>query len=139
MRESLEVMQDKVDMIVVSATPTAALEKEWAEHDIAQFVRVIAGQEMGSKTKHLQLAAAGRYDPDKILMIGDAPGDMKAAKANNALFFPINPGAEEQSWKRFYEEAMHRFFDGTYAGDYEAGLIAEFETYLPGMPPWKKA
>ncbi len=137
MRESLEVMHNKADMIVVSATPTAALEKEWDEHDIAQFVRVIAGQEMGKKAVHLQIAAAGRYDPDKILMIGDAPGDMKAAKANNALFFPINPGAEEYSWKRFYEEAMQRFFDGSYAGEYEAGLIAEFERYLPDTPPWK--
>ena len=139
MRESLAAMHGKADMIVVSATPCAALEKEWNEHDIAQYVRVIAGQEMGKKSVHLQLAAAGRYDPDKILMIGDAPGDMKAAKANNALFYPINPGAEEQSWKRFYEESMHRFFEGTYAGEYEASLIAEFDSYLPDTPPWKKA
>ena len=64
---------------------------------------------------------------------------MKAAKANNALFFPINPGDEEHSWRRFYEEAMERFFAGTYAGEYEAGLIAEFERYLPDTPPWKRA
>jgi phosphoglycolate phosphatase-like HAD superfamily hydrolase len=138
MRESLEAMHGKADMIVVSATPNAALEKEWNEHDIAQFVRVIAGQEMGKKTVHLQLAAAGKYDPEKMLMIGDAPGDMKAAKANNALFYPINPGAEEQSWKRFFEESMARFFQGTYAGEYEASVIAEFERYLPDTPPWKK-
>jgi hypothetical protein len=72
-------------------------------------------------------------------MIGDAPGDMKAAKANNALFYPVNPGAEEPSWQRFYEEAMYRFFEGVYAGEYEASLIAEFERYLPDTPPWKKA
>ena len=28
-------------------------------------------------------------------MIGDAPGDMRAAQANGACFYPINPGAEE--------------------------------------------
>jgi beta-phosphoglucomutase-like phosphatase (HAD superfamily) len=137
-RESLEAMQDKADMIVVSATPCAALEKEWHEHGMAQYVRVIAGQEMGKKAVHLQLAAAGKYDPDRILMIGDAPGDMKAARENNALFYPINPGAEEQSWKQFFEESMVRFFQGTYAGEYEASLIAEFERYLPDTPPWKK-
>ena len=38
-------------------------------------------------------------------MIGDAPGDMKAARANGALFFPINPGHEDESWERFYDEA----------------------------------
>jgi phosphoglycolate phosphatase-like HAD superfamily hydrolase len=138
-RESLEAMKDQADMIVVSATPCAALEKEWHEHDMAQYVRVIAGQEMGKKAVHLQLAAAGKYEPDKILMIGDAPGDMKAARANNALFYPINPGAEEQSWKRFFEESMARFFQGTFADEYEASLIAEFERYLPDTPPWKKA
>jgi len=137
-RESLQALADKADMMGVSATPGQALNKEWNEHDIARYVRVIAGQEMGSKTVHLQLAAAGKYEPDHILMIGDALGDMKAAKANQALFFPINPGAEEQSWKLFYTEAMERFFNGTYAGEYEAALIAEFETYLPELPPWKR-
>jgi hypothetical protein len=27
---------------------------------------------------------------------------------------------------------------GTYAGAYEAALVAEFETYLPEVPPWKR-
>ncbi|MBN2304454.1 MAG: HAD family hydrolase [Anaerolineae bacterium] len=138
LRESLDAMSDKADMIVVSATPNAALESEWNEHDIAQYVRVIAGQEMGKKAAHIQMAAAGKYSPERILMIGDAPGDMRAAKANNALFYPINPGDEERSWQRFHDEAMGRFFSGTYAGGYEASLIAEFETYLPDTPPWKR-
>jgi phosphoglycolate phosphatase-like HAD superfamily hydrolase len=137
-RESLIDMQNKADMIVVSATPNRALEQEWNEHGIAQYMRMIAGQEYGSKTVCLGAAAAGRYDPDKILMIGDAPGDMKAAKANGALFYPVNPGDEERSWERFYNEAMGRFFDCTYAGEYEAALIREFETYLPDTPPWKR-
>ena len=45
-------------------------------------------------------------------MIGDAPGDLKAARANDALFFPINPGHEDESWERFYEEAVHKFLAG---------------------------
>jgi hypothetical protein len=35
-------------------------------------------------------------------------------------------------------KGLDRFFAGTYAGDYEAQLIAEFEQYLPETPPWKK-
>ena len=65
---------------------------------------------------HLKLAAAGRYAPDHVLVIGDAPGDRKAAEANGVLFYPINPGEEERSWERFYQEAMGRFFAGSYAG-----------------------
>jgi len=136
-RESLKKAGQTADMIVVSATPNEALEREWDEHDIARHVAVIAGQEMGKKAEHLQLAADGKYPPERILMIGDAPGDMKAARANHALFYPINPGHEEASWELFYTEAMGRFFDGTYAGDYEAKLIEKFETYLPEKPPWK--
>jgi phosphoglycolate phosphatase-like HAD superfamily hydrolase len=125
-------------MIVVSATPVEALTREWEEHDIARFVRVIAGQEMGKKGYHLELAARGTYASDHILMIGDAPGDMKAARQNNALFYPINPGHEEASWQRFYEEALHKFLAEEYAGDYEAAVIAEFEKMLPEVPPWRK-
>jgi phosphoglycolate phosphatase-like HAD superfamily hydrolase len=137
-RESLEMMKGETDMIVVSATPTEALVREWEEHRIDGYVRIIAGQEMGSKAQHLALAGKGKYPSDHILMIGDAPGDMKAARANNALFYPINPGAENQSWERFYREAYQRFVAGTYAGKYEQALIKEFEAYLPEVPPWKR-
>jgi phosphoglycolate phosphatase-like HAD superfamily hydrolase len=138
MRESLQSLQSQADVVVVSATPTEALVREWEEHDIAKYVRVIAGQEMGSKKQHLAWAAKNKYPADHILMMGDAPGDMEAAKANGVLFFPINPGQEEKSWERFYQEGLARFTAGTYAGEYEAALIAEFETFLPSVPPWRK-
>jgi len=137
-RESIEKLSESADIIIVSATPYAALKREWEEHDLAKYVSVIAGQESGTKTQHIQLANQGRYNNDHILVIGDAPGDMKAARANNALFFPVNPGSEEKSWELFYGEACHRFLYGTYAGDYEASLIAEFEKVLPEIPPWKR-
>jgi len=138
MRESLQSLQSQADVVVVSATPTEALVREWEEHDIAKYVRVIAGQEMGSKKQHLAWAAKDKYPADHILMMGDAPGDMEAAKGNGVLFFPINPGQEEKSWERFYQEGLARFAAGRYAGEYEAALIAEFETFLPSVPPWKK-
>lgn len=138
LRLSLEFLQGKADIIVVSQTPDEALHREWEEHGIDRYVRLIAGQEKGTKTQHIACAAGGKYPPDHILVIGDAPGDMKAAKANNALFYPINPGREDESWQRFYEEAVHRFLDGRYAGEYEEALIAEFERLLPETPPWKR-
>ena len=136
-RESLELLAGKADMIVVSATPGEALEREWEEHGIARYVSVIAGQEMGSKTDHLRLAAAGKYPPERILMIGDAPGDLKAARANGALFYPVNPGHEEESWDRFVREAGPKFLAGQYSKEYEARLLAEFDKLLPATPPWK--
>jgi phosphoglycolate phosphatase-like HAD superfamily hydrolase len=136
--ESLEKMQQNADAIVVSQTPVEALEREWEENNIDRFVRVIAGQEFGTKTEHLALAAKGKYPDDKILMIGDAPGDYSAASKNKVLFYPIIPGKEDESWKRFSEEALDRFFSGTYAGEYEKSLITEFDKYLPSTPPWQQ-
>jgi len=138
-RESLEKIVAVADIVVVSATPTEALVREWQEHGVDKYVRVIAGQEMGTKAEHLKLAAHGKYPPGKILMIGDAPGDLKAARSIAALFFPVNPGHEDDSWKLFHDEAFDRFVKGAYAGEYEQKLIAAFEKLLPDTPPWKKA
>ena len=135
--DSLKKLFDVADIMVVSATPNEALHREWAEHDIARYTRMICGQEMGSKKEHLQYGAGGKYAPGKVLMVGDAPGDMKAAKANDMLFYPVIPGAESHSWRRFAEEAAERFLAGDYAGDYEQSLIDEFMGHLPAVPPWK--
>jgi len=134
--ESLEKLNQRADAMCISQTPAAALKREWAEHGLEPFVKMIAGQEMGTKTEHIKFAAAGKYPANKILMIGDAPGDSKAAKSNGALFFPINPGNEEKSWERFFTEALERFFAGAYAGDYEAQLVKEFDACLPEKPAW---
>jgi len=138
-RESLECLQDKADVMVVSATPGEALEREWEENGLKSFVGLIAGQELGSKKEHLALAAVGRYDLDKILMIGDAPGDMKAAFDNGVLFYPIDPGHEDESWQRFFEEALPRFLNREFAGAYMDAQVARFRSLLPSEPPWKAA
>jgi phosphoglycolate phosphatase-like HAD superfamily hydrolase len=136
-RESLEKMKNKADILVVSATPQNALEREWDEQNLAQYVAAICGQEAGTKKESLEKARKiGNYGEDRMLMIGDAPGDHKAAEANGCLFFPINPGAEERSWQRLYTEGLDRFFAGTFAGSYQQELLTEFHRYLPSEPPW---
>jgi phosphoglycolate phosphatase-like HAD superfamily hydrolase len=137
-REALEKVAQKADVIVCSATPCEALEREWAEHGIAPYVQVIAGQEMGSKKEHLALAIEGRYDRDKVIMIGDAPGDRKAAEANRVGFYPVNPGQEEASWARFAAETADDFFAGSYDAAAQTRLVDEFEALLPDLPPWKR-
>ena len=137
-RECLEKAHPHADMIVCSQTPTEALTREWQEQGIAEFVFAIAGQEMGKKSEHIAYTSSdGRYEKSKMLMIGDAPGDMKAARANDAMFFPILPGEEDKSWKRLYDEGLDRIFAGEYVGDYETALVEEFEKCLPETPPWK--
>jgi phosphoglycolate phosphatase-like HAD superfamily hydrolase len=137
-RESFDKIKKNSDMICVSQTPAEALIREWEENNLMEYPGVIAGQELGTKTEHIALASKGKYNPDKILMLGDALGDMKAAKENKAHFYPINPAHESASWERFYQEAYDKFLAGTYGGKYEQTLIAEFEALLPGKPAWGK-
>jgi len=134
-RECLVKLNNHADVLVVSATPQEALEREWREHDLTRHVVAICGQEVGTKKEHLQVAA--KYPAGHALMIGDALGDYKAAQANHALFFPINPGAEEASWKRLYDEGIDKFLSGAFAGAYQEALLEEFHRYLPERPPWK--
>ncbi|MEI8351601.1 MAG: HAD family hydrolase [bacterium] len=136
-RDVLAAGAGRADMIVVSQTPLEALEREWEEAGIRPSVQMIAGQEHGTKAEHLKYAAKDHYAAGRILMVGDAPGDRKAAETNGALFFPIVPGREEQSWAELVGEGVKRFFAGSYAGDYQKRLVAEFEEALPSEPHWK--
>ncbi len=135
-KESLAKAATSADILVVSQTPLEALQREWSENEIDKYIRFIAGQEHGTKTEHIEQATAGKYESGNILMVGDAPGDLEAAKANGALFFPIVPGNEERSWENFFETALDKFFNGSYSVEYEAELIAEFNRRLPDIPPW---
>jgi len=136
-REVLAAATGKADMIVVSQTPLEALEREWEEAGIRGTVSLIAGQEHGTKTEHLAYATKGHYAEGKVLMVGDAPGDRKAAEGNHALFFPILPGREELSWAELAGEGLKRFFNGSFAGAYQKRLVDEFEAALPSEPHWK--
>ena len=135
-RKSIEKLSRLADAVVVSQTPLEALVREWEEHSIDGFVKAIAGQEQGTKSEHIALATAGRYPADRIMMIGDAPGDLRAAADNGALFFPVVPGHENRSWKLFHDEALGRFLSGTYKGEYQEKLVVEFRKSLPEKPNW---
>lgn len=135
--DCLKKMETTADRIVVSQTPEEALVKEWKLHKIDHFVPVIAGQELGTKTEHLQMATGGKYKPENVLMIGDAPGDRKAAESVGACFYPINPAGEVESWKRLLEEGLEKFYAGEFLGTYQQELNEAFEAKLPEKAPWE--
>ena len=135
--EALQRIQQNSDAIVISQTQAVALLKDWYRDDLARYVSVIAGPELGSKIDHFSMAAVDRYPANAILMIGDAPGDRATARAIGCNFYPINPGHEVESWQRFMDEAYDRFLAGGFSEDYQSRLIHEFNALLPGTPPWK--
>ena len=83
------------------------------------------------------MAAAGRYMHARMLMVGDACGDLAAARSLGACFFPILPGREEASWQRLLGEGLDRFLGGSFAGSYQEVLVAELFAILPEKPPWQ--
>ena len=135
-RECLEKLSEHADIVIVSATQQLALEREWSEHDLLPMVAAVKGQESGTK-KEIIASIKDDYEPGHVLMIGDAPGDHAAAVANGALFYPIRPDQEAESWGEF-GECIDAFLSGTYAGAMEAERIERFEKMLPTQPAWTK-
>jgi len=129
--KALDHISGSADLVIISQTPFEAIDREWKENDLKKYVREIAGQEYGSKTEQIALAAKGKYHDNKILMIGDAKGDFDASVNNGILFYPVIPGKENESWKRFLNEGFEKFIKGTFAGDYENKLLKEFWESLP--------
>lgn len=134
-RESLEKLSEYADIVIVSATQQLALEREWSENGLLPLIYAVKGQESGTK-KEIIASLKNEYEEGHVLMIGDAPGDLAAAHSNGALFYPICPDEEAESWARF-GECMDAFLNCKYAGEAEAKNIAYFETLLPSEPSWK--
>lgn len=129
--EAIKKASSRADLVIISQTPLEALEREWEENKLRKYVSIVAAQEHGTKSEHLFLAAKGKYPDNSILMIGDAKGDLDAAINNCVHFYPIIPGKEDLSWKRFNNEGFDRFINSTYTRKYEEGLIKEFISSLP--------
>ena len=136
--EALGKIQACADSMVVSQTPTATLVREWERHGLRERVRFIAGQEYGTKTEQMRLATQNRFPPARLLLIGDAPADREAVEALGGLFYPILPGDESTSWRRFCAEALARFLNGSFTGAYARALDCAFRACLPESPPWKR-
>lgn len=134
-RESLEKLAEHADIVIVSATQQLALEREWTENGLIDLIYAVKGQESGTK-KEIIASLKDSYDKGHVLMIGDAPGDLAAAHANGALFYPICPDKEAKSWADF-GESMNAFLNEKYAGELEEKNIAYFNTLLPSEPSWK--
>ncbi len=136
-RESIEALAEYADIVIVSATSKEALEREWGEHDLLPYIRLMCAQEDGSKSECLKMLKE-HYGSENILMIGDAPGDKEAAHRNEILFYPIRPGEEISSWKEFRSEMLIKYLQGEYDKDVEKIQIERFEKCLPEEPWWKK-
>jgi len=136
-RKGLAMIRAGSDAVCVSQTPAEALFREWDRQNLLQYVNAIAGQETGTKAEQLASASADRYGQGRILVMGDAMGDLEAARSVGACFYPIRPREEEESWKKFCEEVYDEFLAGRYGGEREKRFEDEFRALLPETPPWE--
>lgn len=134
---SVRLLAEKADIVVVSATNEDALLREWEHGGLLPLVKRVCGQESGSK-KEVIRSIRDHYDRDHILMMGDAPGDRKAAEENSVSFYPILPNAESKSWKRFLEGDAETFFTGRNREEMLGERYEEFLLSLPEKAPWQE-
>ncbi|MBQ7838869.1 MAG: HAD family hydrolase [Lachnospiraceae bacterium] len=130
--EAVEHMRQHADIMVVSAASAAGLMKDWGNAGLAQKVSFIAGQEFGGKDKQLLYAVDRGFDRNKMLMIGDAPGDYEAAKKAGIHFYPVIPGKEKECWNLLCRKYFNLFITGQYDEITESALYQEFLGCLKG-------
>lgn len=100
---------DFADIVVVSSANRDAILQEWKAGGLDGYVRRYYSQNDGSKTQCIACAKAEGYDNGDVLMIGDAPGDWKAAQSNGVWFYPILAGREAQSWMQLGKHELADF------------------------------
>ncbi len=125
-KEALKAAHEVADVAIVSSANPEAVEEEWGRYGLMDYVSVCTAQDVGSKPFIISKMLEIGFDKDHVLMVGDAPGDQSAAEKNGVLFYPILVRHEKESWERFKDEALPKFIDGTYKGEYEDKLKAMF-------------
>lgn len=131
-KETLEAACMYADIAVVSSANRKAVEEEWQRCGLASMATVFLTQDDGSKAFCIGELLKKGYFMENVLMLGDAPGDEKAALANHVLFYPILVKEETASWERFRRDALPRFLQGNYAGTYQEEQTVRFYENLGG-------
>ncbi|MBR4027551.1 MAG: HAD hydrolase-like protein [Lachnospiraceae bacterium] len=129
-KEAMDKMCLQADLASVSSANAEAVEAEWTKHGLKEDCRVLLCQEAGSKSYCISQMVRKGYDVKKIIMVGDAPGDKKAAEENGVWYYPILVGKEGESWARLLNEAFPKLLDGTFDEAYQESLNKEFNENL---------
>ena len=118
------------DVAIVSSANAGAVREEWTRHNLIEHTDIMLAQDAGTKAYCIGQLLQKGYAKAHVLMIGDAPGDQKAAEDNGVLYYPILVKKEKSSWERFLSEGLEKFLSGTYSGKYQEERINEFQKNL---------
>ncbi|MBP3428284.1 MAG: HAD hydrolase-like protein [Clostridia bacterium] len=129
-REALAFAHERADVAIVSSANPGAVLEEWERHGLIEHTDIVLAQDAGSKAYCIGELMKKGYEPSHILMCGDAPGDLDAAKKNGVLYYPILVRSEKASWEEFISTAFDRLLSGSYAGEYQEEKTAAFRRNL---------
>lgn len=130
--EALSTVSPRADIAVVSSANRGAVEEEWSRCGLMPFVTHFMTQDLGTKKECLLRLLKSGYTPDRVIMVGDALGDLDAAESAGVSFYPVLAGKEESSWQYFQAEAFPAFMAGKYRSALAPDLIRKFKENLGG-------
>lgn len=112
--DALALAHERADVAIVSSANPGAVVDEWTRHGLIDHTDILLAQDAGSKAYCIGELLGKGYDPDRVLMCGDAPGDHDAAETNGVHFYPILVKHERESWQDFIDTVLDSFVDGGY-------------------------
>ena len=130
-KEGLAAAHTFADVAMVSSANRDAVEEEWGKFGLLEHTDIVLAQDVGSKAACIAEMLKFGYDLNKVVMIGDAPGDCDAAEKNGVWYYPILVNKEKASWDEAIATAFGKLQAGEYA-EYEALKKKEFLTNLGG-------
>ena len=113
-KEGLAAAKEFADVAIVSSANRDAVEEEWEKHGLLEHTDILLAQDCGSKAHCIKTMLGYGYEPEKVLMVGDAPGDCDAAEKNGVWYYPILVNWEAESWTELRETALGLLKDGKY-------------------------
>jgi phosphoglycolate phosphatase-like HAD superfamily hydrolase len=113
-KEGLAAAHEFADVAMVSSANRDAVEEEWGKFGLLEHTDIVLAQDVGSKAACIKEMLKFGYDLNKVIMIGDAPGDCDAAEKNGVHYYPILVNHEKESW----DEAVSVAFSKLQSGDY---------------------
>ena len=128
-KEGLAAAHTFADVAMVSSANRDAVEEEWGKFGLLEYTDIVLAQDIGSKAACIAAMLRFGYDPDKVVMIGDAPGDCDAAEKNGVHYYPILVNHEKQSW----DEAICVAFGKLQSGDYAAYGAQKKQEFLSNL------
>ena len=130
-KDGLAAAHAFADVAMVSSANRDAVEEEWGKFGLLEHTDIVLAQDVGSKAACIKEMLKFGYDPKKVVMVGDAPGDCDAAEKNGVHYYPILVNHEKESWDEAIAVAFGKLQSGDYA-DYGAEKKKAFLENLGG-------